>query len=229
MEKKPPFTPWQVAVSEALRDGEAEKAIEAWRLRGRLYLYHDEEKTLTKLVDDWARHVKAEPGSSAVVLARTRAETRALSWLMRERVLGKTPDAERAVIEVSREVDGRKTEPLEIAVGDRLRIGATQWEKQLFNGTVVTVEGLEVQRAEDTAVSDAAVSDTTVSRKAGTGRAAGWSRRWTRAAPSRRGTSPERNLRFSSPRAPTTAGALPSATTRSAIFMAISASTTAMP
>ena len=65
------------------------------------------------------------------------------------------------MIEVSRDLDGRVTEPLEIAVGDRLRIGATQWEKQLFNGTVVTVEDLEVRRAEA-----AAVSDTAVSRKA---------------------------------------------------------------
>ena len=145
MERKPAFTPWQVAVSEALRDGEAEKAIEAWHLRNRLHLCHDEEKTLTRLVDDWERHVKADPDSSTVILARTRAEARALSWLMRERVLAQTPDAKRAVIEVSRDLDGRLTEPLEIAVGDRIRIGATQWEKQLFNGTVVTVEDIEVE------------------------------------------------------------------------------------
>ena len=161
MERKPVFTPWQVAVSEALRDGEAEKAIEAWHLRNRLHLCHDEEKTIVRLVDDWERHVRTQPGTSTVVLARTKAEGRALSWLMRQRVLGKTPDAKRVVIEVSRDLDGRLTEPLEIAVGDRIRIGATQWEKQLFNGTVVTVEHLEVQRAED-----AAVSDTAVSRKA---------------------------------------------------------------
>ena len=153
MERKPLFVPWQVAVSEALRDGEAEQAIEAWHLRGRLHLCHDEEKTLTRLVDDWERHVKAQPDTSTVVLARTRAETRALSWLMRERALGKTPDAKRAVIEVSRDLDGRLTEPLEVAAGDRLRIGATQWEKQLFNGTVVTVEDLEVRLAEAAAVS----------------------------------------------------------------------------
>ena len=153
MESKPPFTPWQVAVSEALRDGEADKAIEAWRLRGRLHLCHDEEKTLTRLVEDWKRHVTADPGSSTVVLARTRAEARALSWLMRERVLARTPGAKRAVIEVSRDLDGRVTEPLEIAVGDRIRIGATQWEKQLFNGTVVTVEDLDVRRAGAFAVS----------------------------------------------------------------------------
>ena len=65
---------------------------------------------------------------------------------MRKRVLAQTPGVKRAVIEVSRDLDGRVTEPLEIAVGDRLRIGATQWEKQLFNGTVITVEDLEVRR-----------------------------------------------------------------------------------
>ena len=148
MDRKPLFTPWQVAVSEALRDGEAEQALEAWRVRGRFHLCHDEEKTLTRLVDDWARHSRAEPDKSIVVLARTRAETRALSWLMRERALGGGTDIKRAVIEVSRDLDGRVTEPLEIAVGDRLRIGATQWDKQLFNGTIVTVEDLEVRRSE---------------------------------------------------------------------------------
>ena len=152
MDRKPVFTPWQVAVSEALRDGEAEQAVEAWRLRGRLHLCHDEEKTLTRLVEDWERHVKADPESSTVVLARTRAEARALSWLMRERILARTPEAKRAVIEVSRDLDGRLTEPLEIAVGDRIRIGATQWDKQLFNGTVVTVEDIETRRAENAAV-----------------------------------------------------------------------------
>ena len=102
--------------------------------------------------DDWERHVRAQPGTSTVVLARTKAEGRALSWLMRERVLSQTPEAKRAVIEVSRDLDGRLTEPLEVAVGDRIRIGATQWEKQLFNGTVGTVEDLEVKRAEAGAV-----------------------------------------------------------------------------
>ena len=37
---------------------------------------------------------------------------------------------------------------MEIAVGDRLRIGATQWEKQLFNGTIVTVEDFKVLRVQ---------------------------------------------------------------------------------
>ena len=42
--------------------------------------------------------------------------------------------------------DERSTSPLEIVRGDRLRIGATHWKKQLFNGTVVTVEDFKVEK-----------------------------------------------------------------------------------
>ena len=145
--EKPSFTPWQVKASEALRDGDAASAIEALRVRGRFHICHDEENTLTRLVEDWARGVRDEPDKSSIVLARTRAETRALSHLMRERHLAGKTDTARVIVEVSRNAeDGRIIEPLEIAVGDRLRIGATQWEKQLFNGTIVTVEELRVLR-----------------------------------------------------------------------------------
>ena len=217
MSRKPLFTPWQVAVSEALRDGEAEKAIEAWHVRNRLHLCHDEEKTLTRLVDDWDRHVRTQPDTSTVVLAQTKAEGRALSWLMRQRVLARTPDAKRAVIEVSRDLDGRVTEPLEIAVGDRIRIGATQWEKQLFNGTVVTVEGLEVRSTARLRRCRA---------RLGTGRppVAGTARRDEAVSFRARCTPPS-----TSPRAPTTGGASRSGTTRSATGTTTSASTTAMP
>ena len=154
MEDKPRFTPWQVAASEALRDGDAASAIAAHHLRGRFHIGYDEEKTLTGLVDDWDRYQRANPGKSSVVLARTRAEVRALSHLMRERRFAALPDGERAdadrvTVIVSRGTeDDRTASPLEIARGDRLRIGATHWEKQLFNGTVVTVDDFKVERAE---------------------------------------------------------------------------------
>ena len=152
MAEKPAFTPWQVAVSEALRDGDAEQAIEAWHARGRFHLGYNEERTLKSLVDDWDRYTRQHPEKSSVVLARTRAEARALSHLMRERRFARhtTEDGagiERVTVTVSRGTeDDRATSLLEIAIGDRLRIGATHWEKRLFNGTVVTVEDLEVQR-----------------------------------------------------------------------------------
>ena len=159
MKGKLVFTPWQVAAAEALRDGDAASAIAAHHLRGRFHIGYDEEKTLTGLVDDWDRYQRANPDKSSVVLARTRAEVRALSHLMRERRFASLPDGERADTEradtervtviVSRGTeDERTTSPLEIARGDRLRIGATHWEKQLFNGTVVTVEDFKVQGGE---------------------------------------------------------------------------------
>ena len=154
MAEKPQFTPWQVSASEALRDGDAVSAIAAHHLRGRFHIGYDEEKTLTDLVDGWDRYQRANPGKSSVVLARTRAEVRALSHLMRERRFASLPDGERADTErvtviVSRGTeDERTTSPLEIARGDRLRIGATHWEKQLFNGTVVTVEDFKVEMSE---------------------------------------------------------------------------------
>ena len=153
------FTPWQVAVSEALRDGDAASAIAALHLRGRFHIGYDEEKTLTGLVDDWDLFQRANPGQSSVVLARTRAEARALSHLMRERRFATLADgesadtdrahADRVTVMVSRGTeDERSTSPLEIVRGDRLRIGATHWKKQLFNGTVVTVEDFKVDRGE---------------------------------------------------------------------------------
>ena len=154
MEDKPAFTPWQVAASEALRDGDAASAIAAHHARGRFHIGYDEEKTLTGLVDDWDRYQREHPDKSSVVLARTRAEVRALSHLMRERLFaalpdGERPDTDRVTVIVSRGTeDERTTSPLEIVRGDRLRIGATHWEKQLFNGTVVTVDDFKVQRGE---------------------------------------------------------------------------------
>ena len=154
MKGKHVFTPWQVAASEALRDGDAASAIAALHLRGRFHIGYDEEKTLTDLVDDWDRYQRANPDKSSVVLARTRVEVRALSHLMRERRFAAPPDGERAdadrvTVIVSRGTeDERATSPLEIARGDQLRIGATHWEKQLFNGTVVTIEDFKVEMSE---------------------------------------------------------------------------------
>ena len=154
MAEKPQFTPWQVAASEALRDGDAVSAIAAHHARGRFHIGYDEEKTLTGLVDDWDRYQRANLDKSSVVLARTRAEVRALSHLMRERRFAALPDGERldtdrVTVIVSRGMEDERTaSPLEIARGDRLRIGATHWEKQLFNGTVVTVDDFKVERGE---------------------------------------------------------------------------------
>ena len=48
MKDKPAFTPWQVAASEALRDGDAASAIAAHHARGRFHIGYDEEKDVDR-------------------------------------------------------------------------------------------------------------------------------------------------------------------------------------
>ena len=48
MADKPAFTPWQVAASGALRDGDAEQAVEAWHERGRFHVGYNEERTMAR-------------------------------------------------------------------------------------------------------------------------------------------------------------------------------------
>ena len=149
-DRKPGTVPWQVTASEAFRDADAASAIDAYDTRGRFHVERDLDRTLTRLVDDWHRYRTENPDGTAAVLAQSNAEASALSFLMRDRALGDS-DAPRIVIQACRGRDPRaRPSPLEIAIGDRIRIGATQWEKQLFNGTMVTVHELrEAGRAED--------------------------------------------------------------------------------
>ena len=142
-------TPWQVAASDAFRRADAAAGIEAYAARGRFHIGRDLEATLDCLVDDWDSYRATDPDKSSVVIAQSNAEVSTLSFLMRERSIetGETPPV---TIQACRGRDPEaKPTPLEIAVGDRVRIGALHWQKQLFNGTVVTIDELRQTTAED--------------------------------------------------------------------------------
>ena len=143
-----PVKPWQIEASRNFKDGNAKDAIEAYRLRGRIHLRSSPEATVDKLVDDWHRFVTENPDRSCLVLARTHREIRLLSERMRERIHAGRDDGKAAVITVSRG-EGKKREyyDLEIRTGDVLRIGAGIPDRQIFTGTLVTVEDLSVQGA----------------------------------------------------------------------------------
>ena len=151
-ERTPPaartITPWQISASEAFRDGRAGSALFAYHERGRVHLCPDDEAALARLVSDWARYEREEPAKSTAVLARTNAERRALSERMREVHLPPSDKRTTVTVPVHHPDRGKAPVPLDIAVGERLRIGATHWERRLFNGTIVTVEALE-QRKQD--------------------------------------------------------------------------------
>ena len=141
-DRRPQVQPWQAAASDAFRRADAGVGIEAYAARGRFHLGRDLEATLNRLVDDWDDYRRANPDRSSVVIAQSNAEVSTLSFLMRERSI-RTGGSKPVTIQAcrGREPDAKPT-ALEIAVGDRIRIGALHWRKQLFNGTVVTVDEL---------------------------------------------------------------------------------------
>ena len=140
--------PWQIAASEDFRNGNAREAIEAYHRRDRVHFRATPESTVTKLVDDWHAFTKANPDKSCVVLARTHKEIELLSIQMRERILADQDHPKSAVVRVSRgEGKTREYYDLEIRTGDQLRVGATALEKQLYTGTLLTVEDISVHGA----------------------------------------------------------------------------------
>ena len=148
-DRRPQVQPWQVAASDAFRRADAGAGIEAYAARGRFHLGRDLEATLNRLVEDWDDYRRANPDKSSVVIAQSNAEVSTLSFLMRERSV-RTGGSKPVTIQAcrGREPDAKPT-ALEIAVGDRIRIGALHWRKQLFNGTVVTVDELRHTKSRD--------------------------------------------------------------------------------
>ena len=140
--------PWQIAASEDFKNGNAREAIEAYHRRDRIHFRATPESTVTKLVDDWHDFTRNNPDKSCVVLARTHKEIELLSMQMRERILQDQADPKSAVVRVSRG-EGKKREyyDLEIRTGDQLRVGANAREKQLYTGTLLTVEDIAVHGA----------------------------------------------------------------------------------
>ena len=138
-ERKSAIKPWQVQASEDFKDGEAARAIAAYRDRGRIHIDANLDATLTRLIDDWRRVRTEQPDKTTAVIAYSKAEVRALSFLMRQRVL-ENYDGPRYTVQACRSREPRaKPEALEIAIGDTIRIGAAHFGKRIFNGTHLEV------------------------------------------------------------------------------------------
>ena len=133
--RKAGIRPWQVVASEHFRDGEAAQGIAAYDSRGRIHIDGNLNKTFEHLIADWDRFRTEQPDKTSAVIAYSRAEVRALSHLMRERILSGY-EGPRYTVQACRGREPRaKPESLELAVGDIVRTGAANFDKMLFNGT----------------------------------------------------------------------------------------------
>ena len=84
-----------------------------------MHLCPDDEAALARLVSDWARYEREEPGKRTAVLARTNAERRALSARMREVHLPPSDKRTTLTVPVHHPDRGKAPVPLDIAVGER--------------------------------------------------------------------------------------------------------------
>ena len=153
--------PWQIGLSGLLRNGAMHQAFLELHRRGRLGLVDGKEEALHDLVERWGAYTAEHPSHSTIVMARTRADVRALSALLRARHhaaakrgaarQGKDNNIQSAIIRVHRIGDrGKAVEAkLEVRPGERLRIGATVYDLGLYNGAIVTVTGIEQRRDRD--------------------------------------------------------------------------------
>ncbi len=149
--------PWQLGISALLRHGAMQQAFTELHKRGRLALAEGKEDALLRLVAYWSAWSAENPEREAVVMARTRADVRALNALLRARhhAASASPDydpaRDSAVIRIHRFRDRGKAveDDFEVRVGDRLRIGSTVPHLGLYNRDVVTVTGLEKRQAAD--------------------------------------------------------------------------------
>ena len=153
--------PWQLGLSALLRNGAMHQAFKELHRRGRLGLADGKEEALHGLVARWAAYTAEHPSHSTIVLARTRADVRALSALLRAHRLaaigrrgagrGKAGETQSAIIRVHRIGDrGKAVETnLEVRLGERLRIGTPVIDLALYTGDIVTVTGIEQRRDRD--------------------------------------------------------------------------------
>ncbi len=153
--------PWQLGISALLRNGAMHQAFNELHRRGRFGLADGKEEALLDLVERWGAYTAEHPTHSTIVMARTRADVRALSALLRARHhaavgkrasgRGKDDEIQSAIIRVHRIGErGKAVEAnLEVRPGERLRIGTPVPDLRLYTGDIVTVTGIEQRRDRD--------------------------------------------------------------------------------
>lgn len=124
--------PWERVAVEALRDGRAESALEAYQRHGRVHVAASPEATREQLVTDWL----AATGSDAVMIAARRSDVDDLNFRARAHLRrdGRLADEEIRI--------GHRS----FAVGDRVVVRRNALELGLVNGERAIVVDVDLAR-----------------------------------------------------------------------------------
>jgi Ti-type conjugative transfer relaxase TraA len=127
--------PWAKDAVQALAQGQACDAIEAYEQRGRLHIGETKPETIQTLVETWAQSQAAQPEKSRLILASERADVRAINEHVRTQL--KSADHLSVGQKVTTEYGVR-----EFAVGDRLVMLRNSTAYGVRNGQLGTLEAM---------------------------------------------------------------------------------------
>jgi len=136
---------WQRDASRDFACGEPARALERYQAHGAIEFAQTRSDAKQRLIQDWAKHLVAEPDGSVLILAHTRADVRDLNDRARQILRERGGLGNDVAVAVSREVmqsDGtvviERSERI-LARGDRVMFLKNNRELAVKNGSLATV------------------------------------------------------------------------------------------
>ncbi len=136
---------WQRDASRHFARGEPARALDRYRAHGAIEFAATRSDAKQRLIQDWTRHLAAEPDGSRLILAHTRADVRDLNYRARQILQERGGLGNDVAVAVSREVmqsDGtvaiERSERI-LARGDRVMVLKNNRELAVKNGSLATV------------------------------------------------------------------------------------------
>jgi conjugative relaxase-like TrwC/TraI family protein len=152
---------WMRKAVAALADGRAAEGLTALAHHGRLHWQDRPSDAVRACVETWKRFVSEKPAASAVLIARTNAQVRALNAEMRQHLKDQGMIAEREVIVAAENASGQP-QTLTLARGEQIRFLTRHDRLGVINGSIARVRHV-VPETEGHARIVAAIEQRTIS------------------------------------------------------------------
>lgn len=136
---------WAREVPRAFAHGNARQALDAFVEHGLVHFHEGPRATIEALADRRQQIADLAPNESVVVVARTNAETRALSAAIRNRLRERGAIVGEDVIVEAADASGNRY-PLRLAIGDEVRFLRRNDDLGVVNGTEARIVAIETKQ-----------------------------------------------------------------------------------
>lgn len=137
---------WSREAIIAFGIGDSERALAAFAERGLLFESNNSQATVRTVVDHWQQTQRLNPHSTQLIIAKTNAETTAISREVRSRLQAMGVVHGTCITILAATPSGHATE-ISLAAGDQIRFLARHDALGVINGTTGTVVQVEERKA----------------------------------------------------------------------------------